>query len=85
MLPGILAAQQFHSGLDTFKGYLILAVKILFAIFVAFGMIRTIGAFITGNPNAWRYLGHLIIGVLIYILFPMIIGDNPFGATIDSL
>lgn len=78
-----------QSGIETtltdVKDWIVAVAHILFVVGMVVGIIRVVMAFISGSPNAPRYLVFLIIAALVWFGFSVLVGDFSGLGTIDNI
>ncbi|MEZ4850652.1 MAG: hypothetical protein R3B93_18960 [Bacteroidia bacterium] len=84
--PAFIFAQTAVEGaLTTVRDLVVGAANIIFVILIVGGIIRTVAAFIGGNPNAVRYLIYLALAVLIWFGFSLLVADFDAIGGIENL
>jgi hypothetical protein len=67
--------QATTGALETFSGFVITAVNVIFIIVLAIGLINTVRKFIVNDPAAMGSLGQLIVGVIVFLGFNLLRDD----------
>ncbi|MEL7531343.1 MAG: hypothetical protein AAFN10_08555 [Bacteroidota bacterium] len=86
--PYFLMAQatggNLAGSLTSVKDWIVSLVNVIFVIVMVVGVIKVVGAFIQGNPNATRNLVYLIVAALVWFGFSVLVGDfSSLGAIED--
>jgi hypothetical protein len=88
-LPFLSWAQATGTGLagtlGSVKDWIVGIVNVVFVIVMVVGVIKVVGGFIQGNPNATRNLVYLIIAALVWFGFSVLIGDFSSLGAIENI
>ncbi|MEM6342965.1 MAG: hypothetical protein AAF927_03760 [Bacteroidota bacterium] len=89
MLPLISQAQNtggnLAGSLTSVKDWIVGIVNVVFVIVMVVGVIKVVGGFIQGNPNATRNLVYLIVAALVWFGFSVLIGDFSSLGAIENI
>ena len=87
VLPVLMFAQTgVESTLTQIKDWVTAAANVAFIVILIVGIIRTVTAFVSGSPNAPRYLLFLIIAAAIWFGFTTVVQDlEQFFPGIENL
>lgn len=80
----VQAQTAITGSLKKFATLITAGANILFVILMIFGLIKTIGAFISQSPNAPRYLLYLLFGAMLWYGFDAMIADIAEGVGSSS-
>ena len=87
--PELLFAQTAGQGisatLTSVKDWIVAIANVVFVIVMVVGVIKVVGGFVQGNPNATRNLVFLVIAALVWFGFSVLVGDFSSLGAIENI
>lgn len=77
--------QGLSNTITSVKDWIVTIANVLFVIVMVVGVVKVVGGFVQGNPNAIRNLVFLIIGALVWFGFSVIVNDFSSLGAIENI
>lgn len=77
--------QGLSNTITSVKDWIVTISNVLFVIVMVVGVVKVVGGFVQGNPNAIRNLVFLIVGALVWFGFSVIVNDFSTLGAIENI